>query len=155
MNWTEKDVQDYAAKMGSVQPGRMVKLLGPGTKPKTKMSKHRAVKTECEGILFDSKLEALCWGGLRLREKMGEIRGLRRQVRFSLFGNGGEHIGIYTADFVFEEYLPAGKPFHNTAYQWQRVVADAKSSHTRTLAAWARTKKMLLACHGFDVLELP
>jgi len=142
MNWTAADLKAITDRIGV--KGRTVRLLDKPKEPKP--AKYRSVKTEVEGIVFDSKLEALCWGGLRLSEKMGQIRNLRRQVRFSLFGFGGEHIGIYRADFVFEE---------RRGEDWIRVVADTKSEHTKTLPEWARTKKLLMACHGIAVRELP
>ena len=110
-------------------------------------SKYKAISATVEGVIFDSRLEAGIWQELKLREKAGEIVGLRRQVRFSLFAGGGEHIGIYTADFVFDEKGQDGT--------FKRVVADAKSEHTRTLAAWRRTEKIMLACHGVAVRVLP
>ena len=112
-----------------------------------KLSKHRAVKTMVDGERFDSKLEARVWCDLKLREAAGEIRDLRRQVRFSLFANGGEHLGTYAADFVFEFR------FHPDR-DWLRVVADAKSPHTRKLPGWNKIKRLMMACHSIEVKEL-
>ncbi|WP_416330616.1 DUF1064 domain-containing protein, partial [[Clostridium] innocuum] len=54
----------------------------PPTKPKK--SKYGAVKTEVDGIKFDSKHEALRYQELRLLEQAGEITNLRLQVPFEL-----------------------------------------------------------------------
>jgi hypothetical protein len=119
----------------------------PGKPARTK---YRSVSTVVDGERFDSKLEEGIWQDLKLREKAGEIRNLRRQVRFSLFMNGGEHFGIYTADFVYEIFLDRG-----VLGRWHRYVADAKSAHTRKLQAWQKVRKLMLACHSINVLELP
>ena len=144
MNWTLTDLKAITDRI-SVK-GRTVHLLDQAVH-EPKPAKYKAVPTMADGIKFDSGLEAKVYRDLKLREKAGEIYGLRRQVKFSLFAGGGEHIGTYTADFVFDEKGPDGT--------FKRVVADAKSPHTRTLAAWRRTRKLMLACHGIDVRELP
>lgn len=122
------------------------------TPGKAGRTKYRSVSTVVEGGRFDSKLEARVWQDLKLREKAGEIRGLRRQVKFSLFMNGGEHYGVYKADFVYDEH---GLVPNYAMAMWHRVCADAKSSHTRKLQAWQKVKKLMLACHSINVLELP
>jgi len=118
-----------------------------GQKPPQR-SKHGAVKIASDDGKFDSKLEARCWQSLKFKQLAGEIKGLRRQVRFSLFAPGGEHLGTYKADFVWLE--PTTEDV-----AWKRVVADAKSKYTRKLPWWERTKTLMLACHGITVLELP
>jgi len=145
MNWTATDLKAITDRL-SVK-GRTVHFMDKPGAPELKPAKYKAVPTTVDGIKFDSKLEARIWQELKLRELMGEIAGLRRQVRFSLFAGSGEHIGIYTADFVFDEKGPDGT--------FKRVVADAKSEHTRTLAAWRRTAKLMAACHGVAMRELP
>lgn len=112
-----------------------------------KRTKHGARKAFYDGQWFDSKLEARVWQDLKLWEKAGEIRKLRRQVKFSLFMHGGEHYGVYRADFVYEK--------HTMQLGFQRVVADAKSPHTRKLQAWQKVKRLMLACHNIGVQELP
>lgn len=96
-------------------------------------------------VRFDSKHEYAEYQKLALREKAGEISGLRVHVRFSLFDAGdncrGEHFGCYTADFTFRE-------------NGKLVVADAKSPPTRARRDWKRTKQLLKSCHGHEVIEL-
>ena len=112
-----------------------------------RVNKHGAKKWTVGAETFDSKLEAREYEKLKLREKAGEIRGLLRQVKHSLFGPFGVHVGTYTCDFVLEEKTESG--------DWKRVVADAKSPHTKKLPGWSRTKALMLACHHIEVRELP
>ena len=63
-------------------------------------SKYGAVKTVRDGITFDSRLEADRWTTLRSWERMGQISGLERQVKFPLSVNGIK-IGDYIADFRY------------------------------------------------------
>ena len=46
------------------------------------MSKYRNIKTEVDGIVFDSKAEARRYAELRLLEKANEISDLRLQYPF-------------------------------------------------------------------------
>ena len=64
-------------------------------KGKKKPSKYRSTRVECDGIKFQSKLEANYFTELKLQHKMGCIAGFGRQIRFPL-GAGVE----YVADFV-------------------------------------------------------
>lgn len=140
----EQALAAHLARIGA-GAGRIVHLMEQDLPPKP--TKHKSVSTVVDGMRFASQLEELIWRELQLRQKAGEIVGLRRQVPFSLFAGGGEHIGVYRADFVFDEKGQDGA--------FKRVIADAKSEHTRTLAAWRRTLKLMMACHGIAVRELP
>jgi len=68
---------------------------------KPKRSKFGAVRTTVDGITFASKLEAARWGQLKLLERAGEIRQLRRQVRHQLIGYTGEPVCAYVSDFDY------------------------------------------------------
>lgn len=141
-------IQVYApAGTKSAAVAEAVELAGKFAGP----SKHHSVKVWVNGERFDSKLEARVYQDLKLLEKAGEIRNLRRQVKFSLFMPGGEHYGVYKADFVFDEHLW----FTGVDDGWRRIVADAKSPHTRKLQAWQKVRKLMSACHGITVKELP
>jgi hypothetical protein len=48
--------------------------------------KYKAVKTECDGIKFDSKKEARYYSELKLRVAAGEVVFFLRQVPFDLPG---------------------------------------------------------------------
>ena len=54
------------------------------TKKKKKKSKYKAVKTEINGIKFDSKKEARRYKELKILEKADEIKSLELQPRFLL-----------------------------------------------------------------------
>ena len=71
-------------------------------------SKYHARKTVVDGITFDSRREAKRYGELKLLERAGAIKGLRRQVRYELipaFDVGGKHYRptSYVADFVYTD----------------------------------------------------
>lgn len=89
----------------------------PPTKPKR--SKYGAVKTEVDGIKFDSKHEAGRYRELRLLEQAGEITNLRLQVPYILFPEDEHGRALkYIADFVYND---------NEGVQ---VVEDAKGHPT-------------------------
>jgi len=85
---------------------------------------------------FDSKKEAHRWLQLKMEEKAGRITKLRRQVPFSLSVNG-EHIGKYVADFVYVRNK-------------ERIIEDSKGCRTEL---YVMKRKLMLACHGIEVLE--
>ena len=70
------------------------------------MSKYKAVKTEVDGIRFDSKKEANRYCELKMLAKGGCIRGLRLQPEFVLqegFRKNGKAYRkiVYRADFQY------------------------------------------------------
>lgn len=97
--------------------------------------KYRNQKTEYDGILFDSKLEAKRWQGLCLLERSGQISGLERQVVFPIEINGVK-ICKYIADFVYFE-------------NGNRVIEDAKGYSTPEFKLKA---KLMKAIHDADIL---
>ena len=97
------------------------------------MSKYFSKKTEVDGIVFDSKKEALRYKELRMLEKAGMISDLQLQVPFELipgFRYNGQAIRAvkYIADFV---YLDGGRT----------IVEDVKGYKTDV---YAIKKKLLL-----------
>ena len=71
-------------------------------------SKYHACKTVVAGITFDSKKEAKRYAELKLLERGGAIKDLRRQVRYELipaFDVAGKHYRptSYVADFVYTD----------------------------------------------------
>lgn len=90
------------------------------------------------GEKFDSRAEMDRYGVLLLRQKLGEIRHLRRQVKYPLaiegrpvkirsprYKNGRQC--VYTADFVYEEWEACQCPIANG---WRTVVEECKGYHT-------------------------
>lgn len=72
-------------------------------------SKYKNKKIEADGIKFDSELEAKRWQELKLLQKAGAIKELRRQVRFELQPSYKKNNKIirgiyYVADFMYWSY---------------------------------------------------
>ena len=100
-------------------------------------SKFGNAKTTVDGIVFDSKREALHWQLLTIRAKAGKITELKRQVRYDLHVSGMK-VCTYIADFVYFD-----------GDQW--VVADSKGMKT---PMYNLKKKMLAAEYGIDIVEM-
>ena len=107
--------------------------------------KYHNKKTEIDGIVFDSRKEALRWHELKLMERAGLISDLRRQVPFSLIPNLKDDSGKvieravkYIADFC---YIQDG----------EAVVEDVKGLRTRE---YVLKRKMMLYFHGIRVKEI-
>lgn len=92
-----------------------------------------------DGIVFDSKGEMNRWAVLKLNERSGLIRNLRRQVTFPI-EVGGILICVYKADFVFE-----------VSDTGQVVVEDLKSTGTAKDPTFKLKQKLMKAVHGVDV----
>lgn len=103
-----------------------------------KKPKYGNVKTEVDGIQFDSKREAARYGELKLRLRAGEIDLLQTQPKFVLSVNG-EKICTYIADFQYDD-LRTDKT----------VVEDVKGVKT---AVYRMKKKLMRAVWGIDVIE--
>lgn len=95
-----------------------------------RQNKFQAVKTENNGIVYDSKKESRRATDLALMERAGQITDLRRQVAFELVPRTAtERPVFYFADFV---YVQNG----------HTVVEDVKSPATRKLAAYVIKRKL-------------
>ena len=101
-------------------------------------------KTECDGILFDSKAEAGRYIELKLMEKMGVIQDLAWQVPFTLikgqrWSDGKKHKDtVYKADFVYTE-------------NGQTVVEDVKGFLTKV---YKLKKELMKEKYGIEIREV-
>jgi len=84
-----------------------------------KPSKYRAIKTEIDGIVFDSQAEGRRYRELLQLQQAGEIHDLQLQVPFKVIVNG-KKICTYLADFQY------------TDVNGKVIVEDVKSQPTRT-----------------------
>ena len=115
---------------------------------KKSLPKYRNVKTEVDGIKFDSKKEAKRWQELRALQKAGKLRDLAHQWRYFLVpaqtrADGKKERRIdYVADFA---YVDADGVTH---------VEDVKSPASRKLPAYIIKRKLMLFIHGITVREV-
>ena len=86
--------------------------------PFRRKNKYGAIKTQVDGILFDSKLEAFHYDMLKMQLLAGEIETLRLQEEF-IIKIEGKQICIYVADYYY---------YDKEAQKW--VVSDAKGVKT-------------------------
>jgi len=104
------------------------------------VSKYRAVRTEVDGITFDSKREAARYQELKLLEKAGGVWNLALQPKFTFpFRYGATPTGKrgryaeYIADFRYHiEPMNVDEwpgPLWNEP-DWRLVVEDAKGMQT-------------------------
>ena len=94
-----------------------------------KPSKMRNVRTQVDGIWFDSKAEAEYWLLLKARERRKEIRNLERQTKFALLCPSRDRAALhlvseYVADYTFEAFEWGN---------WVRHVVDKKGPHRTRL----------------------
>lgn len=106
---------------------------------KANTSKYSNVKTEVDGILFDSKAEARRYGELKLLKESGAITHLQLQPKFPIAVNG-EKICTYIADFSY----------HDTeSGQWK--IEDVKGMVT---PIYRLKKKLVKAIHKITITEV-
>ena len=101
------------------------------------MSKYgnRKIKAP-DGQVFDSVKEFHRWGCLRLLERAGKIKDLKRQVKYELIPKQeGERACTYIADFTYYE-------------NGKLVVEDCKGYATE---AFKLKKKLMLWVHGIRI----
>lgn len=107
-------------------------------------NKYGNKKTVVDGITFDSRKEAKRYQELKLLEKAGEIKDLRRQVKYELIpsqkinGKVVERKVEYVADFV---YLQNG----------DIVVEDTKGIRTKD---YIIKRKLMLYVWGIKIVEI-
>lgn len=110
-----------------------------------KRSKYNNIKTEVDGITFDSQKEAMRYAELKLLEKSGVISELERQKKFELqpsfYYQGKKQRPIYyVCDFFYRE----GD---------QYIIEDVKSPITKNNQVYKLKKKMMLY-KGYEVKEI-
>ena len=94
--------------------------------------------TAPDGQKFDSVAEYHRWGCLRLLDRAGAIKDLKRQVKFELIPRiGNERPCNYIADFTYIE-------------NGELVVEDVKGVKTD---AYKIKKKLMLLVHGIRIKE--
>ncbi|WP_395088008.1 DUF1064 domain-containing protein [Armatimonas sp.] len=96
-------------------------------------------KTERDGILFDSQLEADRWGELCLMQQCGIICDLCRQVSYKMVVDG-VLICTYRADFVYTE-VSSGLV----------VAEDCKGFSTDV---YRLKKRLLKALYSLEIVEI-
>ena len=106
-------------------------------------SKYRNVRTEVDGITFDSKKEARYYQELLLREKAGEVDDIQLQPEFVLHawcprgtpaapGARAAPIGRYIADFAYRDiseetvYIVDVKGVRTPFYKWKKKHVEAE-----------------------------
>ena len=125
INWSEEEYKDLLK-----------------TKKKKKKSKYSAVKTEINGIKFDSKKEARRYKELKILEKADEIKSLELQPRFLLqekFKYNGKTIRKieYIADFRYIDE------------KGNTIVEDVKGMKTEV---YKIKKKIFLKIYGENLI---
>ena len=102
-------------------------------------NKYHARKIKApDGQVFDSVAEYHRWGCLRLLERAGAIKDLKRQVKFELIPKQeGERACYYIADFTYME-------------NGELIVEDCKGFKTDV---YKIKKKLMLMEHGIRIRE--
>ena len=106
----------------------------------SKPAKYRNVKTEIDGMQFDSKKEARRYLDLRAEQSDGTISELRCQVEFPL-EVCDVVVCCYVADFT---YIRDGV----------QIVEDVKSAVTKKNPAYRIKKKLFEAIYGIEIKEV-
>lgn len=102
------------------------------------MPKYHNSKTVIDGIRFDSKKEAKRYLELKILEKAGAIKDLRRQVPYVLINKSRYGRAIkYVADFVYYE-------------DDKLVVEDVKGVRT---PVYKLKKRLMAEVYGIEVKE--
>lgn len=102
-------------------------------------NKFGAIKTTLDGHKFDSKREAAVYADLKLRERIGEIEGIKVHPKYQITING-QLIANYTADFDFYE-----------RERGCRITVDVKSPATAKRRDFVLVRKLMKAVHGIEV----
>lgn len=126
-------------------PAHNITALRDSPAPR-QLRKYGNKPTTIDGLRFDSRAEANRWLALRMLERAGEIRDLRRQVRYVLVpkqarpSGGIEREAAYVADFVYVD-----------AATERTIVEDVKGAAPDV---WVLKRKLMLHVHGIEVLEV-
>ena len=118
------------------EKGRVGKSTSSSEKSR---NKYGAQKSEVDGLVFDSKVEAYRYIVLKDMVRKKLIRDLELQVSFEIIINDIK-ICNYIADFCY--YCTQTNSY---------IVEDVKGKRH---PVYQLKKKMMLACHGIDIKEV-
>ena len=106
------------------------------------MSKYYNKKTQTiDGMVFDSRKEALRYGELKLMERAGLVKDIQTQVKFELIPKqDGERACYYIADFVYTDCETG-----------QKAVEDTKGYKTEV---YRIKRKLMLYRHNIKIKEV-
>jgi len=136
MRWTQEQLDAWTAQRGGAKP-----IASPAASPKARTQKYGNRKVrDADGNVHDSTKEFRRWQELQLRERAGQITGLRRQVPFALVVDG-VLVCSYVADAVYHE----GQAL---------IVEDTKSPITRAKPEYRIKLKLMQAIHKLQVREV-
>ena len=108
-----------------------------------KESKYHNKPVVIRGERFDSRKEYRRCCELRLLERAGEVKDLKRQVKFELIPKQeSERACYYKADFVYYEKDRDGT--------WKYVVEDCKGAKTDV---YKMKRKLMLHVHKIKIRE--
>lgn len=93
-----------------------------------------------DGEWYASDAEEMLIAGLRQRQRIGEIQGLRRQKRFNLHALGGEYIGFAAVDAWFYDLV-----------EKRERIQDAKGDRIRDTQLSDWKFKHIKAEYGIEV----
>lgn len=138
IRWT-KELLEQKLKAGTIAGYQ----LPQQQESKKKGNKYRNKPICVDGIWFQSTKEGNRYRKLVLLQKLGEISGLRRQVRYLVIeATDTTNAAYYDADFV---YFLKGED--------REIVEDVKSEKTRKLPTYILKKKLMKTVHGIDIKE--
>jgi hypothetical protein len=141
-----QDWEAYARQRG------LIRDETPAPSEAPRRSKYGNVKTQVNGIWFDSKKEAERFQQLTLMQQAKQISDLELQPRFPLHVMRIAYsecpikltkVGVFTADFSYLD-LRTG----------ECVIEDVKSEPTRTGEAYRLRRKLVEAIHGVVITEV-
>lgn len=95
-----------------------------------------------DGIVYASEKQMKRFAGLQMLERDGEISNLRREVEYQLIVNG-MLVCRYFADAVYTD-----------THTQKEIVEDTKGSKETTTELFKLKKKLMMACHGINVIEV-
>lgn len=143
--------REELARLGPEARKQIAQYMG-----EVKTGKYRNVRTQVDGIPFDSKKEARRFIELRSLLKAGKIRNLKLQPQFTIqesyVTSEGERVRAvrYVADFSYER---STSPDQDGYIHWIKVVEDVKSQATRT-AQYEIKRKLMMERLGIAIEEV-
>lgn len=111
-----------------------------------KRSKYGNKRVQYGDLWFDSHAELKRWLDLKIDERAGNIRKLRRQTNWPLYVNG-DLVTTYRDDFDYETRLSNG-----SINEWLPVIEDVKGSDATQTPEFLIKKRLMKAIHGIDIL---
>jgi hypothetical protein len=119
----------------------------------TAMTKYKNKRIKIDGYTFDSIKESRRYTDLKLLQRAKQIHELTVHLSYDL-NVSGRHITTYEPDFEYIDVRTGKHVVEDVKPRYASEAARKRYQATPAYRMFAIKKKLMMACHGIEVIEI-